>query len=64
MFGGYPDALAITGGVVKSEFVRAALLEKLGKGFTVFLFPGEFEMESLASGVYRVITGREKALEY
>ena len=64
VFGGYPDALALTGGVVKSEFVRAALLEKLGKGFTVFLFPGEFEMESLASGVYRVITGREKALEY
>ena len=63
VFDGFPDALAITGGVVKCDYVRERLLEKL-KGIRVLLFPGEFEMESLADGAHRVIRGIEDALEY
>jgi butyrate kinase len=48
---------------VKCDYVRERLLEKL-KGIRVLLFPGEFEMESLADGAHRVIRGIEDALEY
>ena len=63
VFDGFPDALALTGGVVKCDFVRERLLSKL-KGFRVLLFPGEYEMESLAEGAHRVISGSEDALDY
>lgn len=64
VFGGYPDVLALTGGVMKSRYIRERLLKKLGDGFEVLILPGEFEIESLASGVFRVITGLERALDY
>jgi butyrate kinase len=39
VFDGVPDALAITGGVVKCDYVRERLLAKL-KGIRVPSFPG------------------------
>jgi len=59
------DAIIITGGIAHSEeFVNKlkSWIEFLCPKF--FVFPGEGEMESLALGVLRVLTGEEKAKEY
>lgn len=64
VFKGYPDALVLTGGVMKSQYIKEKLLEGLGGTFNTFIYPGEFEMESLASGVLRVLSGQEAPLDY
>jgi len=59
------DAIIITGGIAHSE----KFVDKLKSwiGFLCpkfFVFPGEGEMESLALGVLRVLTGEERVKEY
>jgi butyrate kinase len=59
------DAIVITGGIAYSEeFIRIlkSWIEFLCPKF--FVYPGEGEMEALALGVLRVLTGEERALEY
>lgn len=59
------DAIIITGGIAKSDRVVAALKE-----WTRFLcsrfmvYPGEGEMEALARGALRVLSGEEPVKEY
>lgn len=62
---GKMDAVILTGGMTLSK----KLIKKL-KGYIKFLcpkilvFPGEVEMEALASGVLRVLRGKEKEKKY
>ncbi|NOY36827.1 MAG: butyrate kinase [Chlorobi bacterium] len=55
------DGIIITGGIAHSDqFIRnlKSYIEPLA---TIFVMPGEFEMEALAEGAWRVLDGREKA---
>ena len=59
-----PDAVVITGGLAKSTSFVGMIEE-----YTSFLgqhlvYPGEDEMEALALGAYRVLTGEEIPREY
>lgn len=59
------DAIIITGGIAHSEKFVSGLkswIEFLCPKF--FVYPGEGEMEALARGVLRVLTGEENAQEY
>lgn len=58
------DAVVVTGGLAFSDYVVSRLkgyLEFLGPFFVI---PGEFEMEALARGAFRIIEGKEEAKEY
>lgn len=58
------QAIIITGGIAFNEKFNNDLKEYVG-GLTEFhVYPGENEMEALAEGVFRIIDGEEKALEY
>jgi len=61
---GKPDAVILTGGMVKSKSLTDAIYSYIGHMADVRLYPGEFEMEALAEGVLRVILGEEKVFEY
>ncbi len=63
-FAGQPDALILTGGLAYSQLLVdqiKARVEFLGK---VFVYPGEMELEALASGALRVLSGQQTALDY
>lgn len=64
MLMGEVDAIILTGGIAHDGY----LVEKL-KSYTSWIAPistqpGEFEMEGLAAGAIRVLSGKEKAKEY
>ena len=61
---GKVDAVILTGGIAYDKYVVAALKEMLGFIAPVVVSAGEFEMEALAAGAIRVLSGQEKALEY
>lgn len=61
---GKVDAILFTGGMARSEYLIKLIgrrVEFIGK---ICVYPGEDEMEALAHGVLRVLSGEEKALEY
>jgi butyrate kinase len=61
---GMVDAIALTGGLAKSkEFVRL-IKNKIKFIAPVYVYPGEFEMEAMASGALRILKGKEKAKKY
>lgn len=62
--GGNLDGIILTGGLANSDMFCSMVTEKVSFLGKVFRFPGEFEMEALAMGAYRVLTGEEKALTY
>ncbi len=58
------NGIIITGGLAYADYLVNALrtrLEGLGK---LLVYPGEFEMEALAQGAWRVLQGEEKVREY
>ena len=58
------DAVIVTGGIAHSDqFIRnlKSYIEHLAP---FYVMPGEFEMEALAEGAWRVIDGKEKAKTY
>lgn len=58
------DAIILTGGIAYSKYLTEMIrsrVEFIGK---VLVMPGENEMDALASGAYRVLTGEENAREY
>ncbi len=61
---GQVDAIVLTGGVAYSEVFVNWIRERVSFLAPVFVFPGEMEMEALALGAYRVLTGEEQAKEY
>lgn len=61
---GKVDAILLTGGMAKSRYLTEALTGYVRWIAPVEIMAGEFEMEALAAGAVRVLTGQEKALVY
>jgi butyrate kinase len=61
---GRPDAIALTGGVVRWTKLAERLERRLAWIAPVILIPGELELEALAEGVGRVLLGIEEAREW
>ena len=61
---GAVDAVLITGGMAFSARLTKAISERVEFIAPVQLYPGEDELQALAEGALRVLTGEEKAREY
>jgi butyrate kinase len=61
---GEVDAILLTGGIAHDKELTAKVTEMVKFIAPVTVVPGEFEMEALAAGALRVLTGQEEALEY
>lgn len=58
------DAIIITGGIAFNEFFTDMIGQRIGFIAPVHVYPGEDEMQALAEGVHRVLTGEETAKTY
>jgi len=58
------DAILLTGGIAHDKDLTAKVAEMVKFIAPVTVVAGEFEMEALAAGALRVLTGQEEALEY
>ena len=61
---GEVDAIVLTGGIARDEGLCQNLVRMIGFIAPVRVFPGEFEMEALAFGAQRVLSGREAEKNY
>ena len=61
---GHVDGILITGGMSRSEYITGMLKDYVEWLAPVWIKPGEMEMEALASGAYRALTGRQEILTY
>ena len=59
--GGDIDRIILTGGIAHSAYVADYLTKKVRFIAPVEVMAGEFEMEALAAGAARVLSGRETA---
>jgi butyrate kinase len=64
VFFGKIDGIVLTGGLARSKKLINSLRERISFLATVTVFEGELEMEAMASGVIRVLSGEEKAKIY
>ncbi|MDR2183013.1 MAG: butyrate kinase [Clostridiales bacterium] len=53
------DYIIITGGIAKSAMVTELIAERVSFIAPVEIMPGEYELEALAAGCLRIITGQE-----
>ncbi len=58
------DAILLTGGISRSNYLVGKIEEMVSFIAPVKVFAGEFEMEAMASGAYRVLTGQEQTRSY
>lgn len=58
---GKVDAILLTGGVVRSEYITDYITQRVSFLAPVIAYPGEDEMQSLALGCLRVLRGEEEA---
>jgi butyrate kinase len=58
------DAIALTGGMARSEQFVKLIKERVEFISPVYVFPGEQEMRALAMGALRVLRGEEQAKSY
>ena len=61
---GEVDAVILTGGISHSEYLVKKIQEMVSFVAPVVVMAGEFEMEALAGGARRVLSGQEEAKEY
>lgn len=61
---GKVDYIILTGGIAYSEYFTAKLKEYIDFIAPIVILPGEDELQSLAEGAYRVLTGEEPAQDY
>ena len=61
---GKVDAIILTGGISHDKGLVANLTEQLSWIAPIEVRAGEFEMEALAAGACRVLSGEEQALTY
>lgn len=61
---GKVDAIILTGGVAYSEMMTEMISERVGFIAPVEVYPGEFEMDALAAGAIRVLSGEEEPKYY
>lgn len=57
-------AILLGGGTVHNKEFVSDIIESCGYIAPVYAYPGEFEMEALAAGAFRVLSGEEAAKEY
>lgn len=58
------DAIILTGGVARSKLLTERVREYVGFTAPVVVLPGENEMEALAYGGLRILSGKETARQY
>ena len=58
---GNVDYIVLTGGISYSQYITKAVTERVQFIAPVEIVPGEREMEALAKGALRVLTGEETA---
>lgn len=61
---GNVDGILLGGGMVHNEGLVKAVKESCEFIAPVYAYPGEFEMEAMASGAVRVLTGAEEVKHY
>ena len=61
---GCVDAILLTGGLVRFRSITDEIERRCGWIAPVRVFPGEVEMQALAHGALRVLTGQQQAKEY
>lgn len=61
---GQVDAIIITGGIANSKMITKLITERVKHIAKVYVYPGELELEALASGAYRALTGEDIAKKY
>lgn len=61
---GYVDAILLTGGLAFNEYLAKYITTKVEFIAGVYVYPGEDELEALASNALRVATGEIEPLEY
>lgn len=61
---GKAEAVILTGGISHDKYVAEQLKEMVSFIAPVVVMAGEFELEALAAGAVRVLTGEETAKEY
>ena len=59
-----PEAIVLTGGGAHSPFLIQWIEKQVSFLAPVLVIAGEFEMEALAHGVFRVLIGEEKVKQY
>ena len=62
--GGHVDGILLSGGLVHSRELVETIVRDCGWIAPVTAYPGEFEMEAMAAGAIRVLTGKEKPKTY
>lgn len=58
------DKIILTGGMAYSQYLTSQMKKRVQFIAPVEVIAGTFEMEALAKGIHRVITGKEKAHRY
>lgn len=61
---GKVDAIILTGGIANDNYLTSQVTEMVSFIAPVKVMPGEFEMEALAAGAFRVLSGQEQPKEY
>lgn len=61
---GQVDGILLGGGMVYSEELVAAIRKACSWIAPVYAYPGEFEMEAMAAGAIRALSGEEELKEY
>ena len=61
---GKVDGIILTGGIAKDNYLVEKVTEMIGFIAPVKVYPGELEMEAMACGALRVLTGEEKPKIY
>jgi butyrate kinase len=61
---GKVDGILLTGGVSHDKYVVEKVTEMVGYIAPVKVYPGELEMDAMACGALRVLTGQEEAKIY
>ena len=61
---GEVDAILLTGGISRSTYLVDMIRDMAGYIAPIKVYAGEFEMEALASGALRVLTGQEELKTY
>ena len=64
-FEGEPaDAVILTGGMAKSDWIVPNVSKRISPFARILVYKGEYEMQALAEGAARVMSGVEKAKVY
>ncbi len=64
VFCGKVDAILLTGGLARSQYVISRLRQRIEFLAPTYCFPGEDEMEALALNALAVLRGQREVLEY